>query len=87
MAIAQGALYMQKGLHLVFGGELTKLGKTKFKDIDAIDIVGIFPAFESARKAWKNVSQREVDNAHYRYFVAHLHKLRDEEIEKPIHGK
>lgn len=30
-------------LHLVFGGELTKLGTVQFRDLDNLDIVGILP--------------------------------------------
>jgi len=62
-------------LHLVFGGELVDLDGTEFRDLDAIDIVGIFPDYQSAYKAWKARSQASVDNAHMRYFVAHLHRL------------
>src|SRR5687767_7162306 len=32
-------------LHLVFGGELTKLDKVEFKDLKAVDIVGIYPNY------------------------------------------
>lgn len=66
-------------LHLVFGGELTELGATTFRDLDALDIVGIFPDYESAHKAWKAKAQASVDNAHMRYFVVHLHRLLDPE--------
>ena len=62
-------------LHLVFGGELVDLDGTEFRDLDAIDIVGIFPDYQSAYKAWKARAQATVDNAHMRYFVAHLHRL------------
>ena len=75
---------MSKRLHLVFGGELKNTSGTTFKNIDAIDIVGIFPDYESSLKAWKDVSQKNVDNAHSRYFIAHIHKLRDEELEGSI---
>jgi hypothetical protein len=66
-------------LHLVFGGELTNLGDTKFRDLDALDIVGIYPDYESAHRAWKAKAQASVDNAHMRYFVVHLHRLLDPE--------
>lgn len=66
-------------LHLVFGGELTELGATTFRDLDALDIVGIYPDYESARTAWKAKAQASVDNAHMRYFVVHLHRLLDPE--------
>ena len=62
-------------LHLVFGGELKHLGGTEFRDLDALDIVGIYPDYESAQTAWKAKAQAIVDNAHRRYFVVHLHRL------------
>lgn len=67
-------------LHLVFGGELVDPTKTVFKDVDDLHIVGIFPNYQAAYDAWKAEAQRTVDNAHMRYFIAHLHRLRDEEI-------
>ncbi len=66
-------------LHLVFGGELKDTAKTEFKDPDALDIIGIYPNYAKAYDAWKAASQRSVDNAQMRYFIAHLHRLRDEE--------
>ncbi|MDD8023441.1 MAG: DUF4170 domain-containing protein [Paracoccaceae bacterium] len=66
-------------LHLVFGGELTNPTRTEFKDVNKIHIVGIFPNYASAHNAWKAEAQRTVDDAHTRYFIAHLHRLRDEE--------
>ena len=38
-------------LHLVFGGELSKLDATEFKDIDKLDIVGVFPNYAAAYAA------------------------------------
>lgn len=64
-------------LHLVFGGELTKLGDTEFKNLDELDIVGIYPNYASAHVAWKSRAQQTVDNAHMRYFIVHMHKLLD----------
>lgn len=70
---------MPQRLHLVFGGELVDPQRTKFRNVEAIDIVGIFPDYASAYRAWKEKAQATVDNAHMRYFIAHLHRLRDEE--------
>ena len=64
-------------LHLVIGGEVKSLGSTEFRDLDAIDVVGIYPDFASARAVWKAKAQETVDNAHMRYFVVHLHRLLD----------
>jgi len=70
---------MTQRLHLVFGGELIDPTKSAFKDVDEIDIVGIFPNYATAYDAWKAAAHRTVDNAHMRYYIAHLHRLRDEE--------
>ncbi|MGM0586517.1 MAG: DUF4170 domain-containing protein [Pseudomonadota bacterium] len=72
---------MTQRLHLVFGGELVDPGSTQFVDTDRIDIVGIYPDYAAAYAAWKEAAQRTVDDAHTRYFIAHLHRLRDEERE------
>jgi len=66
-------------LHLVVGGELTELGGTEFKDLDAPDIVGVYPNYATAYTAWKAKAQQTVDNAHMRYFIVHLHRLLDPE--------
>ena len=78
---------MAQLLHLVFGGELTKPSSTEFRDTDDLDIVGIYPNYEKAYNAWKAKAQQTVDNAHMRYFVAHLHRLRDEETEASPTGE
>lgn len=70
---------MAQRLHLVFGGEMLDPSKNVFRDLDDIHIVGLFPNYESAYATWKTEAQRTVDNAHMRYFIAHLHRLRDEE--------
>ena len=72
---------MAQRLHLVFGGELVDPSSNRFKNVDDIHIVGIYPDYASAHDAWKAEAQRTVDNAHMRYFIAHLHRLRDEETE------
>ena len=69
---------MANRLHLVFGGELVDPSTTAFKDVNNIDIVGMFPDYQSAHDAWKAAAQRTVDDAHTRYFIAHIHRLRDE---------
>jgi hypothetical protein len=69
---------MTQRLHLVFGGELVDPQTNVFRDVGQIHIVGMFPNYDSAFKAWKGEAQRTVDNAHMRYFIAHIHRLRDE---------
>ncbi|MDK1488701.1 DUF4170 domain-containing protein [Sinorhizobium sp. 7-81] len=76
--MAQESVKKQR-LHLVFGGELTTLTNVQFRDLDKLDIVGIFPDYESALAAWKAKAQMTVDNAHMRYFIVHMHRLLDPE--------
>ena len=64
-------------LHLVFGGELKTLRGVEFRNLDGLDIVGIFPDYKSAEAAWRAKAQATVDNAHMRYFIVHLHRLLD----------
>ena len=64
-------------LHLVFGGELKTLADVEFKDLAQLDIVGIYPSYAEAYKAWRAAAQRTVDNAHIRYFIVHIHRLLD----------
>lgn len=64
-------------LHLVFGGELTDLEHMTFRDLDKVDIVGLYPNYATAYAAWKSKAQQTVDNAHMRYFIVHLHRLLD----------
>ena len=66
-------------LHLVFGGELSSLEDTEFKDLDSLDIVGVYPNYATAYAAWRGKAQQTVDNAQMRYFIVHLHRLLDPE--------
>ncbi|MBB3996627.1 DUF4170 domain-containing protein [Aureimonas pseudogalii] len=67
-------------LHLVFGGELTSLKSVDFRDLSALDIVGIYPDYASALTAWRGKAQATVDNAAMRYFIVHMHRLLDPEL-------
>ncbi len=64
-------------LHLVFGGELEELQGVRFRNLEDLDIVGVYPNYQEAERAWKSKAQQTVDNAHMRYFIVHLHRLLD----------
>ena len=62
-------------LHLVFGGEVEAPDSHTFLDMDALDVVGIYPNYAEAEAAWRGKAQATVDNANMRYFVVHMHRL------------
>lgn len=64
-------------LHLVFGGELTSVGSTQFREDSPLDVVGIFPSYDEAEAAWVNKARETIDNAQMRYFVVPLNKILD----------
>ena len=68
-------------LHLVFGGEVRDPSGTDFVDSQALDVVGIYPDYQTALKAWRGVSQKHVDHAHIKYVIVHLHRLLDPETD------
>lgn len=68
---------MSQLLHLVIGGELRDLTGVEFRDLSKVDLVGAYPNYEEAYRAWKDKAQATVDNAHMRYFIIHAHRLLD----------
>ncbi len=70
-------------LHLVFGGELKSLETHEFIDVSKIDIVGMFPDYASAERAWRAKAQQTVDSAHTRYFIVHLHRFIEPDLAPP----
>lgn len=73
----------QQLLHLVFGGRLTSTRGVRFEDLDALDIVGIYPDYATAYEAWQGVAFKTQDDAKMRYFIVHLHRLLDPGSEDP----
>lgn len=67
-------------LHLVFGGRVTDPQTLEFKDPSKLDVVGIFPDFKTAERAWRSAAQKTVDDAEMRYVVVHLHRLLDPDM-------
>ena len=71
-------------LHLVFGGRVKDPRGLDFEDPEALHVVGIFPNYKAAEKAWRANAQRTVDDAEMKYLVVHLHELLEpEEPEAP----
>ncbi|MFN4096596.1 MAG: DUF4170 domain-containing protein [Sphingomonas sp.] len=68
-------------LHLVFGGRVKDPMTLDFQDPTKLDVVGIFPDYASAEKAWRGAAQRTVDDAEMKYVVVHLHRLLEPDLE------
>ncbi len=66
-------------LHLVFGGVLKDTSKTEFANPHEVESVGIYPSYDEALVAWRAASQKNVDNALMRFFIADLSQLRHPE--------
>ena len=67
----------------MFGGELKSLADSSSPISTQLDIVGIYPNYAEAYKAWKAAAQTTVDNAQMRYFIVHIHRLLDPEATAP----
>jgi len=73
-------------LHLVIGGEMKALdGPPEFRDLSKVDLVGAYPNYQEAVRAWRSKAQETVDNALMRYFVIHAHRLLDPEADGEDH--
>ncbi len=64
-------------VHMVFGGELSDLKAVDFKDLNKLDVVGFYPNYDAAHRAWLGKARETIDNAQMRYFIVHLHRLLD----------
>ncbi len=69
-------------LHLVFGGRVRDPQTLEFTDLEKLDIVGMFPDYDTAYVAWQAAARQTIDNAHMRYFIVHMHKLLEPDAPK-----
>ena len=73
-------------LHLVFGGQLVRPDSTEFVDPNKLHVVGIFPSYAEAYKAWRGAAAATIDDAHMRYFIVHMHRFLDPTHEDHSHS-
>jgi hypothetical protein len=64
-------------LHLVMGGRVSDPQTLEFEDLSKIELVGVFPDYAAAEKAWRASAQRTVDDAQMKFVIVHLHRLLD----------
>jgi hypothetical protein len=70
---------MQK-LHLVMGGRVSDPQTLDFVNLAEVDLVGVYPDYDSAEEAWRSKAQGTVDDAEMRYVIVHLHRLLEPEL-------
>jgi Domain of unknown function (DUF4170) len=68
-------------IHLVFGGELLDVANVTFRDLKKLDVVGFYPNYATAHTAWQAKARETIDNAQMRYFIVHMHRLLDPEMD------
>ena len=61
-----------KGMFLVFGGEVRDPRGRDFVATDDLDVRGIFTTYRKAYDAWRAASQEYVDNAFVKYLIVRL---------------
>ena len=69
--------YDRQLLHIVIGGELKTIDGVEFRDLSKVELVGAYPNYAAAHRAWRAKAQATVDNALMRYFIIHAHRLLD----------
>ena len=72
---------MQK-IHLVMGGRVRDPQGVEFTDLEAMDMVGVYPDFASAEVSWRSKARATMDDAEMKYVIVHLHRLLEPELPK-----
>jgi hypothetical protein len=62
------------------GGRVSDPQGIEFVDLAKVDLVGVFPDYESAEDAWRSNARRTVDDAEMKYVIVHLHRLLEPEL-------
>jgi len=70
---------MQK-MHLVMGGRVSDPQGLNFVDLSALDLVGVYPDYQTAEEVWRGHAQRTVDDAQMKYVIVHLHRLLEPDL-------
>ena len=68
-------------LHLVFGGRLSDPRSREFRDLAELDMVGMYPSYAEAYTAWEGKARATIDDALTRYFIVHVHRLIDPDVD------
>ncbi len=64
-------------LYLVFGGNLEKIGKDNFSNVESLEYVGIYESLKEAKKSWKSQSIKNIDYANKKFKLIPLFNVFD----------
>jgi len=67
-------------MHLVMGGRVRDPQGFDYSDLSALDLVGVYPDYETAEEVWRGHAQRTVDDAEMKYVIVHLHRLLEPDL-------
>lgn len=62
------------------GGRVRDPRGVEFVNLDQMDLVGVYPDYDTAEDAWRSKAQMTVDDAEMKYVVVHLHRLLEPDL-------
>ena len=71
---------MAQLLHFVFGGKVKNPRGLDFTNLEDLELVGVFPNYQTAYDAWRGKSQASIDDAFTKYVIVHLHRMFEPEV-------
>lgn len=71
---------LRSKIHLVMGGRVKDPRGVEFVNLDQMDLVGVYPDYDTAEDAWRSKAQMTVDDAEMKYVVVHLHRLLEPDL-------
>jgi hypothetical protein len=71
---------LRSKIHLVMGGRVRDPRGVEFVNLDQMDLVGVYPDYDTAEDAWRSKAQMTVDDAEMKYVVVHLHRLLEPDL-------
>ncbi|MCX7865088.1 MAG: DUF4170 domain-containing protein [Novosphingobium sp.] len=67
-------------MYLVMGGRVHDPRGYEFVDLSQLDLVGVYPDYQTAELVWRGHAQRTVDDAQMKYVIVHLHRLLEPDL-------
>jgi hypothetical protein len=62
------------------GGRVRDPQGLEFTELENLDLVGVYPDYDTAEEAWRGKAQKTVDDAEMKYVIVHLHRLLEPDL-------